>query len=237
VLFAFVGKDFASLVEISMCTAGFTLTYWPLVGSNLAGSDVFAMAFAYVYCTWGMHHIWAIACPLRTAMLIGVMVAFCDFLFCGIMPKAHELVPAFGGCGLLLLLACPNRWAVSHMLYQHAVGVGSTLPGSNTGHWAEYGFPLDKLPKTCPDATESVGERWRQGNGFACHTGQLYLLGVLFRFVAALCLLATSSAKASGGSLSLGAPSEKHARLVRNLIVIFVVFFVLLELTLLGLTH
>lgn len=242
VVFSFVGKDMASLVEMGLSAACFALTYWPLVQTNASGGDVFAIGFACLYCIWGMNHIFAIAFPQHTAVLVAVIISFMSFLFCGVKPHAHELAPAMNGHGALLLLASPIRWALSNWIYRHVTGAGSTylqpeVKAEANAVFTERGFNMDFLPHQCPDHSSGVLQRWVSRSGWACHTGQLFLLGILFRFLAVTCLLCSSSAKASGGRLSFGAKSTLQACLLRDFLVTFLVFLTFLEVLMLGQTY
>lgn len=241
VLYAFVGKDMASLVEIGLAAACFTLTYWPLVESNASGGDIFSIGFALTYCVWGVSHIWAVVCPSNVAFIMGVVMSFLWFVFDGVKPSVQVFANGLGGYGTLLLLMSPIRWALSSLVYRHVVGPGSTylepVAGAQVqGHFLESGFDMSKLPRRCPDHSAGVLQRWLDGNGWGCHSGQLFLLGILFRVLAAVCLLLRSASQASGGQLSFGSSSVLKTRLLRDALVTFLAFVLIFELHLLGLT-
>lgn len=240
IVFGFIGKDLASLVEIVLAAMCFTLTYWPQSASFVHGSDLFAIGFATLYCIWGLNHIWAIAFSPHSAMLLAVIVSFLSFLFCGLKPEAHVLAKSLGGYGSLLLLVSPVRWSMSHWIFRHLTGNGSTYFGeaiTDKVHWlfSQRGFKLDNLQ--CPNFQRRVLERWVSGEGLVCHSGQLFLLGFLFRFIAVMCLLVSSSSKASGGRLPLGTSSSLRSRMLRDAIMVFLAFFVVLQIVLLGQTY
>jgi len=238
---SFIGKDVASLVEMGLAALCFTLVYWPLVQQYASGGDIFAIGFAFLYAVWGVNHIWAIAFPPQTAMIFCVVTSFLAFMFCGIKPDASFLFNSLGTYGSLLLLVSPVRWAFSQWAFRHATGAGANyfrepaVQSVAMGHFGDLGFSLQKLQ--CPRYDVGILERWKQQDGWACHSGQLFLLGFLFRFLAVTVLMMMSSAAASGGELSLGMSSTLKSRLARDGLVIFVVFLTPLQLLLLGLTY
>merc|ERR1712113_1309422 len=83
-------------------------------------------------------------------------------------------------------------------------------------------FSLAKL--SCPAPTMGVLDRWKDMSGWSCHLGQLLMLGVIFRFIALMSLLLSSGAIASGGQLSLGASSIAKSRILKDCLVIFLMF-------------
>jgi len=243
VLLGFVGKDLASLAEILLATLCYCMAFWPEAHTFASGPDLFAIGFACLYCIWGLNFIWSVLFPPHVAMLFGVTCAFLSFLFAGLKPEASKLVDGLGGYGKLLLLASPIRWSMSHFIFRHVTGRGSTyFEGTfkDTVSWmfGQRGFRLDTVvDMRCPAATMTVIERWRNNDGLVCHSGQLFLLGVLFRFIAAMCLLLSSSSTASGGQLPLGFSSKIGSRVLRDLLYVLLACFVVLQVLLLGETH
>jgi len=235
-----VGKDLASLAEIWLAATCFTMTFFPMAHTFATVSDLFALGFSTLYCVWGMNHIFAICFQPQSAVILGVTASFVSFLFSGVKPAAHKLAGSMGGYGSLLLLVSPIRWAMTQWIFRQITGQGSTytqdiVRHSVGGHFNGQGYNLNDLE--CPDHSSTVLERWMHHKGYACHSGQLFLLGFLFRFVAAVCVLFSASAKASGGQLPLGITSNTRSRMLRDAIVTFIVFFFLLELLVLGQTH
>jgi len=241
VVYSFVGKDLASFVEIGFASAVFSLSYWPRVGTNSSIEDIFACILACVYCCWGLCHIWAVCFQYHMALMVSVIVSFLSFLFCGAAAPPASILGLFGGHGRFLLLVSPLRWTMANLYYRHVTGMGSTYLDAHVrntlGWWGYMGFSLDLLPSSCPDHSGSVLARLRSGNGWICHTGQLFLLGLLFRFIAAVCVLLSSSTKISGGQLSFGAFTACQTRFIKYSVWIFVVFFTLFELSILGRTY
>jgi len=237
VVFAFVGKDVASLLEISLMSAVFVFAYWPYAGSYASAFDMYEVGFATAYAFWGFNHILAICFPPASAMLLAVIYAFVSFVFSGLRPPASVVAPALGGYGKVLLLASPLRWALTNWLFHHIEGATLflTVPAKAAMEmrFRERGFSLDDLP-TPPN--RNIGERWAQESGWVTHCGQLFLLGFLFRFLAVTCLLVTSSANASGGQLSLGELSMAKLRIMKSSLLIFLVFFSIMCILLLGRT-
>jgi len=237
VLFTFIGKDISSLVEITLAAVVFTLAHWPLAHSFASGTDLFEVGFGIIYCIWGLNHFLAIVCPPSVGMLVAVILSFLSFLFAGIKPEAKVIASSLGGYGIFLLLASPVRWAMSQWLFLHVTGLGSTymepaFVDQADAIFTKRGYSLHAA--TCPNHTQGVAERWANQSGWVCHSGHLLLLGILFRFIAVIALLFTSSAKASGGQLSLGATSIAKSRMLRDCLAIFLTFVTLLNILLLG---
>jgi len=239
IIFRFAGKDLASLPEIALAAVCVTCAWWPNSDSFAAGSDMFELVFAFLYSIWGMNHACAIACPTLMAMLIAVLLSFVSFLLAGIKPPLGNLMHDTGVYGPLLLLMSPIRWAYTRYIYMHVSGYGSPYVemdfyGRARGHLNGLGFNIDKL---CPGESMPILERWRNGNGWGCHSGQLFMQGVLFRFIATMILLLTSSAKASGGQLSFGVTSIFKSRVLQDAVYIFLFFLALYNFHILGGTY
>jgi len=238
VLFTFVGKDVASLVEIFLSAAVFTLTFWPDSKTYAHGTDVFETGFALLYCLWGFNHILAIMFRQSIAMQMGIISAFLSFLCSGLKPTGSEVSSAMGGYGVLLLLASPIRWGLSQLITWNVIRGGTYLSpltiklGDRL--WAERGFSLAKFD--CLD-DGTISECWKDDSSWAHNSGQLFLLGFLFRFLAVMCLLITSSAHANGGQLPLGSNSITKSRILRDCLMTFLAFLTLLNIALLGSTH
>lgn len=240
VLYGFIGKDVVGLVEMFLAAMVYTLTYWPLATTYASVTDFFAIGFATLYCIWGMNHIFAIAFPGNTAMLLAVTTSFLSFMFSGLRPEAHVISASLGGYGSLLLLASPVRWAMSHWIFRHVTGPGSTYAQGSVKDkvepvFSQRGFSMNHL--ACPDYSAVVAVRWANKSGWVCHSGQLFLLGFLFRFLAATCLLLRSSAGASGGQLSFGASTITKARMLRHCMIVFLIFVTVFDIFLLGRTY
>mmetsp|Transcript_135912 Transcript_135912/g.264498 ORF Transcript_135912/g.264498 Transcript_135912/m.264498 type:complete len:301 (+) Transcript_135912:1-903(+) len=237
--YSFVGRDLASIVEILMAAGCFTLIYWPMTPSFMSGSDMFAIAFALFYAIWGMNHILAIALNQQAAMVLGVVTCFLSFLCAGVRPAATSIMQAFGGYGKLFMLASPMRWAYSLWLYRHFTGIPlyqhETIVEDLLPWFGDQGFKFDNL--TCPNFESRILDRWLDKQGLVCHSGQLFLLGFLFRFVAAVTFLVTTSSKTTGGPLPLGVSSSMGARLMRDALIIFISFFIMLQILILGQTY
>lgn len=240
VLYSFIGKDMASLVEIALAAMCFTLVYWPIGHTYASGSDLFAIGFACLYAIWGLNHIWAIAMPQHAAMLLAVVMSFLSFLFAGLKPEAYVLARTLNGYGSLLLLMSPVRWALSHFLFRHVTGRGATYTeGEVKAHvqhlFSERGYDINKIQ--CPNLSVGIMDRWANHEGWVCHSGQLFLLGFLFRLLALLILVLIGSKRAAGGQLPLGVLSSTRSRLLQDCIGVFLVGLTVLNVWLLGFTY
>jgi len=244
-LFSFIGQDLASLVEISFSALCFTLLYWPISGTLVSCGALFEIMFATLYAVWGLSHIWAVAFTSHIAMLTAVVIAFLSFLCSGMKPDLLTMANLADGYGSLLLLASPVRWGMSRWIYAQVTGVGSTflvpsVKEAIAGHWNDRNYNLDHLEgMTCADSRSlgNVLTRWRDNRGWSCHSGQLFLLGFLFRFVAAVCFIMMSSARSSGGDLPFGLSSTLKSRVLHNCIVILVISMTVLNIRILGETY
>jgi len=241
-LYSFVGKDMASIVEMSFASASFALTHWQLVSSNMSITDLVSIGFSFLYAVWGLNYIWSILLPSKNALLLVIVVPFLNFILCGVSPDVEKLTDALGVGGGLLVLASPIRWALSRLVYLHVTGYGSTYVLQDTqqrvsGNFRDKGFDVKFLSSACSKQTTGVLKRWMQRDGWMCHSGQLFLLGLLFRFVAVICLLFKSGAEASGGQLVLGMPAPWQSRALKHALYVQLVFVFIFELVLLGHTY
>jgi len=237
VMFAFVGKDIASLVEIVLSAAVFTLIFIPIANTFASSFGLFSLGFALLYAVWGMSHIWAIICPANSAALVAVVASFTSFNFIGLKPTPQVVYQSLGKYGAIPLLVSPLRWGYGYYLHLHVTGRGApyefveavlSKPFNVRGH--------DIYRRHCPGG-KGVVDRWFDGDGWVCHPGQLILLGLLFRFIAAMVLVLTSSAHASGGKLALGTSSIRWSRIMSGCIKIMLAFMFLAAVLVLGQTH
>jgi len=239
-LLSFIGKDLASLVEIALATLTFTLTFLPMVATYASYADLYAIGFACIYAVWGMSHIIAIVLPSHSAILVAVVMSFMSFVFAGLKPEASSLVQSGGGIGAVIMLASPVRWAVATWIYSQATGVGASfledsVKGPLNGLFNGRGFNLDYI--VCRDSSMGTLERWKNNRGLACLGPQLFLLGFLFRFIAAMCLLILSSSRSSGGQLPLGLVSPTKSRFMHDCLLVFLIFLAVFNIRLLGETY
>jgi len=237
---AFLGRDLASIAEMLINATVVTLAYWPLSASFVSGSDLFAISFALIYAVWGFSHIVAIVFNRQVAMIASTCICGLAFLFAGLKPEAERLMASFNGKGEILLLLSPIRWSMSHYLYRQVTGWGSTFMQPQvrdlvSGLFRIRGYSLDHL--TCPNVEGRILERWHKGQGMICHNGQLFLLGFLFRLLAVMSLLVMTGLKVSGGQLPMGTSCSARSRLLRDGLIIFIIFFFVLQVLLLGQTY
>merc|ERR1711971_1544065 len=156
-------------------------------------------------------YILAIAFNRHVTLIASVLVSFLSFLCSGLKPTAIDVMESFNGYGKLFLLLSPIRWSMSHWLYRYVTGKGSTFMEHEvfehvSGIFNTRGYNIDVL--TCPNYESRVIDRWRDKKGLMCHSGQLFLLGFLFRFLAFVCLLVVTRSKVSGGQLPIGTSSS-----------------------------
>lgn len=239
VLYSFIGKDTASLVEIAFSAVCCALLYLPTSNSFASGGDLFSIFFAFQYAVWGLNHMLAIAMPTNSAMLLGVIGSFLSFSFSGLMPPAHVLTETLWGYGSMLVLASPHRWALASIVFRHVTGRGATFTGEMRNHLGGYfigqGFDLGKLQ--CPNYSVGAMARINDHQGWVCHNGQLFLLGFLFRFLALFILMLSGMSKSSGGQLALGVHSSSRSQLLRDGIGVFIIGLAVLNIWLLGFMH
>lgn len=260
IMLYFFGRDIVALIEIALSATIFCLVYGPMGPLIVPRHVMFWMAFALIYCVYGMAYVVSIVLEENTAQLSVVLLSSLSLAFAGWNPQFVKLIRAPGGVGMFIMALSPIRWAYGFIIHQHLTGgtsfsnplvqlLSSTitpqlgLPFTWMRNATDHGFDYCAVP---------TRERWLGSDpmsedaevppiSLVCGLTQLFLLGAYFRFVALLSLFTVSEMRAAGGgSIITVAGAEKVGgrlsmvcHLVQGIWLLFVLAFTQLSLSIL----
>jgi len=229
----FVAKDLAALFEITISSVAFTAAYGSFSGCQLSLGTLFAGTWAYVYSVFGLSYIFSILLSPGAAQMSAVVASFIAFCVSGVyQPQLPEITGYMDGRGWMVPALSPLRWLWAYLLTAESHYLTPVTRMAMSGSLAGKGYKLHYL--ACPDVGDvTLKDAWLHGRCWVCSVGPMLLLGVLFRFLAGLCLIVTVSAQTSGWTRFL-ARSEAGAwklfgRLFVSLFITFLVLFLLSE--------
>jgi len=250
-LIYFIGKDIAALAEIYFNSGIFALVYWPLCPLQCSYHTVFWCTFAFNYAVWGLSFIWSIATEPAVAQMLSVLASFVCFLLAGLQPTFVDLVSIQYGALVPTMAMSPIRYAFGFLMMDHACGTARTsefkspyIRFMSREALLKKGMPLDWVfdnEWSCTGRTDNplgMESQWsgcledttnphckpgeiRPPNGLMCTVCHMYLIGILFRFVALICLMVLCKKHGKGGHTVHG-----FGRLSRALFFGFVMIFV-----------
>lgn len=154
-VFYFIGRDFAALIQIFMGAFIFTIVYGSLGPLSCDASELFWTAFAFLYACWGVGYIFSITLPSSSAQMLLVLFSFLNFLLAGVQPPFEVLRSLAIGAGIHLMALSPIRWAYGHLMYVHMTGHSqfeNPLVRELSVTLAPMGYPL----------------KWVQESGWSC---------------------------------------------------------------------
>merc|ERR1711972_660975 len=145
--------------------------------------------FAYTYAVWGLNFAISICCEQSAANMVSVVSAFLCYFFVGLQPSFDILVNIGGGYVSEPVLALsPMRWLFNFLAFKELQHRDSPLSNPITRSSLDDWLSSIGFPRSFGDlfGKQSMGERWLEDppNTFNYGTKQLYLLGLLFRFLA-----------------------------------------------------
>uniref|UniRef100_A0A7S2VSS7 ABC transporter family G domain-containing protein n=1 Tax=Zooxanthella nutricula TaxID=1333877 RepID=A0A7S2VSS7_9DINO len=246
----FAGRDLASLVDILVGAAFFTMIYWPAGTLLCSFHAIFWVSFAFLYASGGLAFLWSILCSPSNAQLLFVVNAFLCFLLSGFQPAFIQVLQGTG----FLMSVSPIRWAMGFLVGDHLYRTGAGSTGGtgvqfnnpyvnffNNASLSNWGAPVAWMNQnewSCRHprmATTPVGHRWvgdpatdRPPISISCSNVQLYLIGIYFRLLSVVALVATSKIRANGGGAVISGPGRStSARRMQN--VLFFAFLLALS--------
>jgi len=234
----FISKDLAALFEITLSAAVFTATYGSVSGVMMWFPSLFAGTWAFVYCVFGLNYVFSIICSPGSAQMCAVVSSFLAFCMSGIIqPALPEMAAMFAGRGWMIPALSPVRWMYGYLL-THEVRFQTPLTLSNARGFLETrGYDLDFVHECLHDplgiTEDSIGslqEAWLHSRGWVCSVGEMLLLGIIFRFLAGLCLSLQVQAQTSGWARFFGQSDRGAWKLAGHLFTLVVGSFLLLFL-------
>jgi len=244
----FVGKDLASLFEITFSAATFTAVYGALSHSQLPLHELYAGSWTFIYSVTGLSYIFSIVASPTAAQMSAVVASFVSFCVAGVYkPPLPFMVSYFDGRGWMIPVLSSIRWFWGYMLTLQAKSLNPVTRGAAWGHMRDSGYDFGYLDmcrsgyKLSLDDQGSLAEAWASDRGWVCSVSQMLLLGILFRFIAGVFLLFYVSAETSGWVQFFGKSQTGVWKLVGKvttlLIGAFMAMFLLAEIWVLGSTR
>lgn len=235
----FVGKDIAALFEVTLAAGIFTAMYFAWSHVQMQIISLFAGTWAFVYAVFGVNYLFSVCFSPASAQMSAVVISFVAFCFSGVYePGLQDLSAYVSGRGWVVPALSPIRWLWGYMLTAEAEHLAPVVRKYSAGPIRDKGYDLDLLEKRC-SLGMSLQEAWLNGGGWVCSTKHLLLLGLMFRFLAAVCLLLYVFAHSSGWSRFAGSSDAGVWKHVNNffllLLMAYLMMFLIAEVWVMGL--
>lgn len=208
----FLGKDLASLLEITTTSIVFTATYGAFSHIQMSLIDLFVGTWSFIYAVTGLSFILSIVMGVTAAQMCAVIAAFVSFCVAGVFaPTLPNLTVMLGGRGWMLPALSPVRWFVGYLITREAHFLTAITRDGASGHLGWMGYDLGQLSNSCggdkePSPTQAqhfeqplrLPVLWVKGRCWVCTVSEMLLLGILFRFIAGMSLILYVSGHKSG---------------------------------------
>eukprot|EP00927_Polykrikos_kofoidii_P017061 TRINITY_DN17746_c0_g1_i1.p1 TRINITY_DN17746_c0_g1~~TRINITY_DN17746_c0_g1_i1.p1 ORF type:complete len:1173 (+),score=111.84 TRINITY_DN17746_c0_g1_i1:244-3519(+) len=243
----FIAKDIVGFIHVTIAAIVFTAGHSMVSGILQSISSVFRGAWAFVYCVVGLGYLMCLAVPSDVvAKMAFVGFTFVSVLFSGNHPPfiPHTL-EVCQGRGWVILALNPIRWLLGFLITHEVQWLSPVSKIMSHNHLARLGYDIDKMGD-CLNSTLgftdnsvlSMKQAWGEGRGWVCSVSEMLLLGMLFRFMATLCLFVRVNYQTSGWGRFLGASNRGvwrlRSRLFLTLVATFLLMFLLAEIWLFG---
>mmetsp|Transcript_15212 Transcript_15212/g.26619 ORF Transcript_15212/g.26619 Transcript_15212/m.26619 type:complete len:426 (-) Transcript_15212:97-1374(-) len=216
----FAGRDIMASLEMFLGALAFTAVYWPLGTMVFGFWDFLRVSFAHIYAVWGMSYIWSVIFDSSSAQMISVVSTFVCQLIGGLaQPDFATMSKALGKNGVYLMALTPSRWSysafVTYHIENHNEFTNQLVDWFTRSAIQPAGFPMSFLAanswscenQTSGNVSSVVRIRWQGSEdrdvppiACVCGSRQLMLLGITYRIIARVALVATSKKKATGGA-------------------------------------
>jgi len=210
----FLAKDIAALIEVTLSAIIFTATYGALSHAQMPIYILFGGAWAFVYTVFGLSFIFSLIASPTAAQMSAVVATFFAFCVSGVYePKLPEMAAMFDGRGWMIPALSPIRWFWGYLITGEAEHLTRVSREGAGGQLWSMGYDLNFLGD-CGGVRMGPGlkgfpslrDSWTAGRGWVCSVSEMLLLGILFRFIAAICLVVYAKSEASGWAQFLGTP-------------------------------
>jgi len=244
----FVAKDLVALLEVSLSAAMFTCVYGALSGMLQELPHLFAGAWAFVYSVFGMSYIFSVCLSPGAAQMSAVAATFVSFCVSGIYtPSLPVLADYLGGRGWMVPALSSVRWFWGYLITAEAHFLTDLSRNYGSGGLRSKGYDLDYLDCSSSGLDKdgagivNLRQSWQRGRGCVCSGLNMLLLGIIFRFLAFVCLSLHVHAKTSGWARFFG-QYERGAwklmgRLFALLVGCFLALVLVLEVWIFGIIH
>jgi len=221
----FMAKDLAAMVEVTISSVVFTAAYGSLSGMQLTLQKLFAGSWAFIYSVYGLSYISSITLSQGAAQMFAVVISFVAFCVSGVyQPQLNEITLYFNERGWMVPALSPIRWLWGYLLTNEAqylteaTRLISEEPLRYKGYDLAYiDCPLDKRHKIL-----TLCAAWKSNRAWVCSVAQMLLLGVMFRFLAVLCLTFRINAQTSGWGRFFGQSGAGAWKFTGNLFTLLV---------------
>lgn len=241
----FVAKDLVALTEVTLSAAVFASAYGALSGAHQDLPHLFAGTWAFVYSIFGLSYIFSICLSAGAAQMSAVAATFVSYCVSGIYtPNLPQLAGYLGDRGWMIPALSSVRWFWGYLITAevHYLTPLSRKYGSDS--LRSKGYDPDYLDCSYEgldrERTGVINLRiaWQAGRGCVCSGVNMLLLGLVFRFLAVVCLSLQVLAKTSGWARFFG-QSERGAwklmgRLFALLVACFLALVMLVEVWIFG---
>eukprot|EP00931_Biecheleriopsis_adriatica_P041446 TRINITY_DN23686_c0_g1_i1.p1 TRINITY_DN23686_c0_g1~~TRINITY_DN23686_c0_g1_i1.p1 ORF type:complete len:1139 (+),score=184.49 TRINITY_DN23686_c0_g1_i1:38-3418(+) len=233
----FVAKDLAALIEVTLASSMFTAAYGYASGCQIPLHSIFTGSWAFIYSVFGLNYIFSILLSPGAAQMSAVVTSLLSFCTAGVyQPQLNDMAAQFDGRGWMVPALSPIRWFWGYLLTQEVPYLTelSYMGAQNNLRWKGYDPHYlhecsGSLAGNIRDASvKTLRQAWLEDRGWVCSTAPLLLLGVLFRFLAGVCLLLYVSAQTSGWARFFGQSEMGIWKLVGNLMALLVGSFMML---------
>jgi len=244
----FTAKDLVALFEVTLSAAVFAAVYGALSGVLQQLPHLFAGAWAFVYSVFGVSYIFSICLPPGAAQMGAVALTFVSYCVSGIYtPNLPELAGYLGGRGWMVPALSSVRWFWGYLITSEAQYLTDLSRKYGADTLRMKGYDLDYLDCNWSGLDdEGVGvvnlrQAWEHRQGCVCNGLDMLLLGLIFRFLAIICLSLHLHAKTSGWARFFG-QYERGAwklmgRLFALLVASFLAMLLIVEVWIFGIIH
>lgn len=211
----FFSKDLAALFEVTLSAFVFAAVYGSQSGGQIPLREMFAGSWAYTYAVVGLSYIFSILLPSGAAQMTAVVLTFVCFCVSGVyQPQLPEIAAMLNGRAWMIPALSPVRWFWGFLLTQEVSFLTDITRHGAQGTLRWKGYDLDFLGE-CDSTTSGIDSKvqtlpqaWEKNRAWVCSVSEMILLGVVFRFLACVCLILCVNAQTSGWARFFG--QSKH---------------------------
>lgn len=231
-----VAKDLAAFFEITLSSVVFASSYGPFSGAQQPPTEIFAGAWAFIYSVYGLGYIFSMCLSPGAAQMTVVVVSFVSFCVSGLQkPHLPEMSTFLGQRGWIIPALSSVRWFWGYLLTAEMRYL--TPLSRQFGNLESLGYDLKYLDKCSLEGVDggdrgyvTLHDAWVSGRGWVCSSSDMLLLGIMFRFLAGICLLLYIHAHTSRMAQFFGQSDKGFKKYLGKLFTITVAAFMTLIL-------
>lgn len=197
----FVAKDLAALFEVTLSSIVFTMAYGTFSGMQMSLQTLFSGTWAFIYSVFGFNYMLSIVLSRGAAQMAAVVSSFIAFCVAGVyQPQLPEIAAYLNNRGWMVPALSPIRWLWGYLLTAEAHFLTAVTKLITAGSLKDKGYDLDYIDCTGvkDGAVKTLQYAWTTNRCWVCSVAPMLLLGVLFRFLAGLCLILHVNAQTTG---------------------------------------